>query len=82
LRNLEAHLITDDALNAEQIPKKVKENMKNRMQALNSLRRKNPHKHKKYFEHAKLLLGAIKEDQVNWSSSDVICETEDPFEYK
>ncbi len=41
--------------------------MKNKMKTLNSLKLKD--KHKKYFEHAKLLLEAIQEDQENWSSS-------------
>ena len=50
--------------------------MKNKMHTLNSLKRRDPDKYRKYFEHAKLLLEAIREDQENWSSSDLTDETD------
>ena len=76
--------ITDDELNAREITTIVGNNMKNKMKTLNSLKEKDPGKHKKYFDHAKLLLEAIRVDQENWSSGDLTDET-DPgqvFEYQ
>ena len=68
--------ITDDELNAEEIKTRVGNNMKNKMQTLNSLKRRDHEKHRKYFVHAKLLLEAIRLDQENWSSRDLIDETD------